>query len=303
MAKDHFVPRAYLRGFTAEYLGGSKGGQIVVYKPSSGASRRLSINEYVACEPEFYDNHPVDKEWSKTIEQKWPSVRQRLKDRQSDSALLDDLFWFVAAQYIRTHSFMHCIARQIAWEKAKRNPVKLEGEEGHGLILDMTDTADVMDAVQRLWPEGRRHIEQDYAWKVYHNSHSRLFLTSDDPCQGGDSQTASRGGVVMPLALDVALVGRLLSPGMKPTFGHSNASAEMVGKINRSTVRECRSFVYAHEETEELRSFVKKNHVKRDPQFSGRNFTNDPEPADPEKVAKIVKRLSELRRRDKRPSA
>src|ERR1051325_6765800 len=150
MAKDHFVPRAYLRGFTAEYLGGSKGGQIVVYKPSSGASRRLSINEYVACEPEFYDNHPVDKEWSKTIEQKWPSVRQRLKDRQSDSALLDDLFWFVAAQYIRTHSFMHCIARQIAWEKAKRNPVKLRSEEGHGLILDMTDTADVMEAVSLL---------------------------------------------------------------------------------------------------------------------------------------------------------
>jgi Protein of unknown function (DUF4238) len=297
MAKDHFVPRAYLRGFTAEYLSGSKGGEIVVYKPAFGTSRRLSINDYVACEPEFYDNHPVDKEWSQTIEQKWPSVRQRLKDRQSGSTLLDDLFWFVAAQYIRTHFFMHRIARRIAWEKAKRNPVKLEGEEGHGLILDMTDTEEVMDVVQRLWPEGRRHVERDYVWKVYHNSHSRLFLTSDDPCQGGDSL---RGEVAMPLALDMALVGRLLSPGQRPTFGHSNASIETVGKINRSTVRECRSFVYSHEETEELRHFVKKNYVKRDPLFSGRNFTNDPEPADPEKVAKLVKRLAELRSRDKR---
>ena len=302
MAKDHFVPRAYLRGFTAGYLSGNKGGEIIVYKPAFGTSRRLSINEYVACEPEFYDNHPVDKEWSKTIEQKWPGVRQRLKDRKSDSTLLDDLFWFVAAQYIRTHSFMHQVAHRLALEKAKRNPVRLPGQEGHGLILDMTDTQDVMDVVQGLWPECRRRLERGYVWKVYHNSHSRRFLTSDDPCQVGDSRSQS-SFVVMPLALDMTLVGRLLNSNEGPTFGHSNASIEIVGRINRCAVRECRLYVYAHEETDELRRFVKKNYVNRDPSFSGRNFTNDPEPADPEKVAKLVRRLEELRNRDKRTSA
>jgi hypothetical protein len=53
MAKDHFIPRAYLRGFTHEYLTGQKGRKLVVYNPSSGNSGSLSINEHVACEPEF----------------------------------------------------------------------------------------------------------------------------------------------------------------------------------------------------------------------------------------------------------
>jgi hypothetical protein len=71
MAKDHFIPKAYLRGFTREYLTGQKGGKLVVYNPSSGNSGMLSINKHVGCESEFYNNHPLDKKWSQTIERTW----------------------------------------------------------------------------------------------------------------------------------------------------------------------------------------------------------------------------------------
>ena len=97
-SKDHFVPKAYLRGFTQEYVSGEKGGVLIVYDTGLGWVHRLSINDYVACEPEFYDNHPIDKHWSQTIERCWPQVRTRLKNKETAPELLDQLFWFVAAQ-------------------------------------------------------------------------------------------------------------------------------------------------------------------------------------------------------------
>ena len=91
-ALDHFVPRAYLRGFTPEYLVGQKGGSIAVYSPAFGNSRILSLNKYVACEPEFYDNHPLDKHWSGTIEQRWSTIGAVLRDRSDDAETRDELF-------------------------------------------------------------------------------------------------------------------------------------------------------------------------------------------------------------------
>src|SRR3977135_1446395 len=99
MASDHFVPRAYLRGFTPEYLLGRKGGKVVVYNPRSGNSGMLSINKHVGCEPEFYNNHPLDKKWSQTIERTWGVVCDRLRPGDEATDLLEQLFWFVSAQF------------------------------------------------------------------------------------------------------------------------------------------------------------------------------------------------------------
>lgn len=291
MAKDHFIPRAYLRGFTEGYLTGEKGGELIVYSPSSGNAGKLSINDYVGCEPEFYNNHPVDKLWSQTIEQSWPSVRKSLKEQEADAALLDSLFWFVGAQFIRTHSFMNRVAHTVAVQNAKR--VNRGGKRG--MILNMTATTAVMDRVQSLWPHARLQLEKDYTWKVYHNSHSRLFLTSDNPCQGG---VAGNSGVIMPIALDMALVGRLLEPGEKPTFGHSKAAMEMVAKINRAVVRECNSHVYAHCETDDLRRFVKENYVRPDVMTGGRSFANNPDPLDDADIDRLFDHIEKLRRKD-----
>jgi hypothetical protein len=153
-----------------------------------------------------------------------------------------------------------------------------------------------MQYVQNRWPVARGALETDYIWKVYHNSLSRRFLTSDDPCQWNSATE----GVTISLALDMALVGRITEEGEKPSLVHASASAELVTTINRGVVRGCRSFVYAHQENQELCRFVKRNHVLPDPMFAGRSFTNDPEPMSNDEIAKLLKRFQELRNRDKR---
>jgi hypothetical protein len=292
VSKDHFVPKAYLRGFTPEYLIGGRGGAIVVYSSAFGTSRRLSMNDYVACEAEFYDNHPIDNHGSQTIEQKWPSVRDALKDRSVDAGVLDQLFWFVAAQVMRTHSYMNRVARFLALRGAKKIRVNNQGRERIGLFMNMADTTEVLDYVQARWPKARDALETDYTWTIYHNSYSRRFLTSDDPCQWNRKTEE----VMIPLALDMALVGRITEDGEEPTFRHSRASADLIAKVNRDIARGCDSFVYAHEETEELRRFVKRNYVQPDIMFGGRSFTNDPEPMSDEKIARLMKRFEKLRK-------
>jgi hypothetical protein len=97
----------------------------------------------------------------------------------------------------------------------------------------------------------------------------------------------------------MALVGRITEEGGRPSLVHANASEELVTKINRGVVRGCHSFVYGHEENQELCRFVKKNHVLPDPMFAGRSFTNDPEPVNDDEMAKLLKRFQEMRNRDK----
>jgi len=254
------------------------------------------MNIYVACEPEFYDHHPIDKHWSQTIEQVWPSVRAALKNRAIRGTELDHLFSFVAAQKLRTHSYMNVVAHELALRAAKKKRVVLEGREGTGVFLNMVDTGEVMDFIQAVWPKAREALETDYVWTVYHNSFQRLFLTGDDPCQWNPANEA----ITMPIALDMALLGRVIKDGEQPDLRHASATAELVTRVNREIVRGCHSFVYAHEETEELGRFVKKNYVQPDVMFGGRSFTNDPKPPmSDEEIALFVKRFEEMRKRDR----
>jgi hypothetical protein len=292
---DHFVPKAYLRGFTLEYLANKKAGELVVYDAASGKSRKVSINAHIACEPEFYNNHLLDKEWSRTIERTWPDVRSALRGRESAPELLEQLFRFVGAQYVRTATFMNGLSRSIMMQKAKRKPISFgfEGRQVTGLFLDMANTAEVMDGVQSVWPRICKLLQSDYAWTLYHSSGSQWFLTNDDPCQFAP-RTKS---ITMPLALDLALVGRVPNSGEGPSFDHSDASTDLIAEINRSIVRGCNSWVYAHEETEDLRCFIRENFVKRDILHSGRAFTNDRQPMDDVEVRKLLKTVEELRKK------
>jgi len=173
---------------------------------------------------------PLDKKWSETIERTWGNVRDRLKAGENAPELLDQLFWFVSAQFIRTHSFMSRVGRQISWEERKKSQVTLDGREG--IVMNVADTTSVMDRVQASWPTARDALETDYLWTVYHNHSERLFLTSDDPCQLDDRTQK----VVMPLALDLAITGRLVRDSEAPYVRHSDASAEVVRKINQGVV-------------------------------------------------------------------
>lgn len=298
MPSDHFIPRTYLRGFTREYLTEQRGGELVVYNPSSGNSHSLSINNHVACEPEFYNNHPLDREWSQTIERTWPDIRTRLKNGENTPELLDQLFWFVSAQFIRTESFMNRIAGQLAWQNRRESRVPLDQREVNAVFMNLVDTTSVMNQVQAAWPTARQALETDYVWTVYHNHSDRLFLTSDDPCQL-DDQTQK---VVMPLALDLAIEGRVIADDEEPHLGHSDAPRDVVRKINQGVVQECRLLVYSHEQSDGLRRFVMRHY--RPPSSPllgdlGRSFRNSPEPMTTEDMERFMERFNELRRRER----
>jgi hypothetical protein len=128
---------------------------------------------------------------------------------------------------------MSRVGRQIAWEERKKSQVTLDGREVSGIIMDVADTTSVMDRVQASWPTARDALETDYVWTVYHNHSERFFLTSDDPCQL-DQRTQK---VVMPLALDLAITGRLARDREAPYLRHTDASAEVVRKIKRRRKR------------------------------------------------------------------
>ncbi|HEX4086527.1 MAG TPA: DUF4238 domain-containing protein [Chthoniobacteraceae bacterium] len=293
--RDHFVPKAYLRGFTREYLTDERGGELFVYRSGNRIAKRLGINDYVACEPEFYDNHPIDKHWSQTIEQRWPKVRSALKEKDLSSEILDDLFWFVAAQFIRTHRVMDQIARHLSLKAAKRKRVMLDGREVDGLFVGMADTGEVMEYVAEAWPQGRLILEQDYSWTVHHNDRAFLFLTSDDPCQW----VLSTEAVIMPLALDMALVGEIIQPGERRDFRHTHARLEAIRRINRVTVQGCKSFVYSHEETPEIGRFIERNHVERDVTLGGRGFDNIGKSMTDEEIERIMRHFTALRERER----
>jgi hypothetical protein len=296
MANDHFIPRAYLRGFTHEYLTGQKGGKLVVYNSSSGNSGSLSINDHIACEPEFYNGHPLDKEWSRTIERTWGNVRDRVKAGANTPELLDQLFWFVSAQFIRTHTFMSRVARQIAWQDRKKSRVTLDGREVSGVFMNRASTASVLDEVRAFWPIARSALETDYVWIVYHNNSERCFLTSDNPCQL-DSQTQK---VMMPLALDLAIIGEVVGDNETPRLRHADATTEVIRQINHGVVRNCRSLVYSHEQSDDLRRFVRKHHVfDPSPLSMGRGFVNDPKPMTEEEMQRMMDRFNEIRRRER----
>jgi hypothetical protein len=210
---------------------------------------------------------------------------------------LDELFWFVSAQYVRTHSFMNYVAHRLSMVNRRVKKIPFEGKQKNVVSVGMAKTGDVLGEVQRFWPQLRKTLEERYSWTVYHNSHARLFLTSDDPCM----REPSTGDFMMPVALDMYLIGKTVPLNSAPAIlHHTNASMEMIKKMNQAAVKGCHSFVYSHEETKELSRFVKKHYVEHDVALGGRGFSNQPEPMTDEEVQRFLVRLETLRRNDNR---
>lgn len=191
---------------------------------------------------------------------------------------------------------MNRVARQVAWQNGRTSQVTLDQREVSGVFINMADTTSVMNEVQAAWPTAREALETGYAWTVYHNHSDRLFLTSDDPCQL-DNQTQK---VIMPLALDLAIEGRLVADGEEPYLRHCEASPEVIRKINQGVVRECGSWVYSHEQSDALRRFVMRHYrPSSSPLAMGRSFRNSPEPMTSEDIERMMDRFNELRRRER----
>jgi hypothetical protein len=224
------------------------------------------------------------------------NVRDGLKAGENAPELLDQLFWFASAQFIRTESFMTGVASQIALQERKKSRVTLDGREVSGIFMNMADTTSVMDRVRAAWPIAKGALETDYMWTVCHNHSERLFLTSDDPCQLDDRTQK----VVMPLALDLAIIGEVVADNETPSLRHADATEEVIRQINQGVVKNCRSLVYSHEQSDDLREFVMKHYVfDPNPLSAGRSFANDPRPMTEQDVQRLMDRINEIRGRER----
>jgi hypothetical protein len=293
MAKDHYIPRGYLRGFTREYLDDTKGGQIFVYPLSSGRYRSASINKHVGFEPNFYHNHPLDKAWQK-IEQQWPEIIRALQQSSTDRAIIGGVLSFVAIQFVRVPATMERISRQLAWANRKTVDIEFEGRKAKAAVMDMVKTSDVLDAISATLPRIKQSAENEYFWTCYHNPFRLRFITSDNPCY---YDSANRE-VFLPVTLDLGLSGKRITNGRKPGLEHDDASHETVRRFNRLTVKNAIRFVYSHASSERLRDVIKRHRIDRDtdPLSGGRSWTNEPTEAD---WIGVLKHVEELRRKDR----
>ncbi|MDZ4403174.1 DUF4238 domain-containing protein [Prosthecobacter sp.] len=290
MGKDHYVPKTYLRGFTPEYRRGRNGGELAVYRPGCKDGKKLSIKGYVACEPDFYGCHPLDKNWSTTIEDKWPGVRKGIKDGNIDTALLDNLFSFVSAQLLRTPSSMDRLARILNYENASVKEIEIEGRKSKALFMGYANTQDVLKHVEALWPEVRRDLEYSYQWTVLRATGTNAFLTSDNPCS-----MDSYGSILMPVALDLTLFGFRTASSAAP-MGHITVARETVDDVNERIVGACDSFIYSHELSDDVGSFVVQHYRAKDIMESGRAFKNGATSLSEEEMIHMVKRFEDLRK-------
>ena len=291
MARDHYIPRTYLRHFTKKYLSGERGGELAVYNLFNFRYRRASINVHIGFEEGFYANHAIDKRWQ-AEEMKWPRVVEKLQSRADDVAVISDLLRFAAIQVGRVPVNMERVAKAMAFQKARKVP--LPGQPGRaGMIVDMVSTAELLDAVD----EGNtRRIDlfgSFTSWTCHHSQTAELLFTSDNPCL----IVAETSSIYFPLSANLALIGHAVSERLlAPRLCHRNATPETVRKINALIVKGAKDFIYAADASAGLGKFIEK-HRKGIDRFAmaGRTFAGKVEPIEQSKFHDLLARVNKSR--------
>lgn len=272
MARDHFLPKTYLRHFTAGYLEGISDGRIEAYSVSFERHRSVSINKHVGFEHDLYAGHPLDKAWQ-TNEQRWPSVVEALRSADLRDEIISDLLTFTAIQFCRVPSSMEAVARQVAFSNRRVVQTELNGESVNAMMLDMVYTRQVLDQIERVLPSTISIAKTNYHWDIFCNQTDELFLTNDQPCMW-DRES---GGVVFPISLELALVGTYTeTPRQEASVKVKKAKPNIIRKINRETIRKANRLIFAPYITSDLLRFFRKAKKEKnlDPMNGGRSFSN-----------------------------
>lgn len=293
MARDHYLPRTYLRNFTPEYLTKKKGGIIEVYSLWSERHRRASISKHVGFEPDLYDNHPLDKAWQ-DVEQKWPETIAALQSHSTADATVETLLSFFTVQFVRVPAMMERVSRQLSLRNMKTVDIEFEGRKSRAAVMDTVKTSDVLDALAKMLPDIKQSATDEYVWTCYHNPLRLKFITCDNPCY----YNWTTGESFFPLALDMGLFGKLTDKGRKPSIRHRQISHDQIRKFNRLTIGNAKRFVYCHTSSRRLVEGIARHRSDTllDPMQGGRTFANEPTTGDP--IA-MFKHLEALRKRDR----
>jgi len=272
MARDHFIPKAYLRHFTSGYLRGVSEGKLYAYSVTFERYRLVSINKHVGFEHNLYAEHPLDRDWN-TYERSWPSVVDALRHRNHKAEIITDLLAFTAIQFCRVPAIMEVVAKRIAFANHRVIRTELDGKPVNGMLIKMVHTHQVLDFISDILPSIIDSARAEYHWEILHNTTIEHFLTNDQPCMWD----ISTGNVIFPISLDLALVGTYTEKrNISPSFKAIDATHDLVRQVNRSTVKNASRLIFSQHVTDELLRFFRENKKTPDlnPMSGGRSFSN-----------------------------
>jgi Protein of unknown function (DUF4238) len=173
--RHHYVPKAYLRPFCDET------GKVLVYRkddPSKAiplAPDNTAFHKYYYSQPtpEGGIEHNALEDCFSRIEEKWPTIVDRLHRRQDVNDSLEDVFQFMGLQRVRVP------ASRDATERIDAERIK-----GFEDILDHVEVPINPHQSIHAMPHVIRGISQVFSQigiGVLHNKTAVPFLTSDNP--------------------------------------------------------------------------------------------------------------------------
>lgn len=258
-----------------------------MYRISDGSSRGVSIEKHAACVEGFYNGHPIDKEWSSTVEARWPSTRQKIFEWSTTDQVAEELLKFLAVQVVRNRSYMNLVAADIAEAESSLRQIDVDGKIVRVKYVDYAKTSSVMDVVQRHAPTAEFVLRQSYNWVVLHAAPPTFFITGDEP-------TAQEKFVAcFPISSTMCLVGTLRETSSNSTIiSHKKASTVEVAIYNAMIVRNCTQHVYACEKSATLSEFVLKHNIPyRQPSALGSRFRNQLDPLPDTRMAEMLRAI------------
>lgn len=275
--RHHFIPIAYLNGFT------DNDGKVIAYRKDD-VSRPLRLKpSEIAFERYYYsqplpdggrDNNTLEDLFS-TIESAWPPMVQRMRERANINAELSTLFEFIGMMRVRVPAVRDMVEASLSETvMAELRLLDRFGElpsppDGLEDILSMIEVAiDPHQSIHAMIPlvQEFARIADRLGLQIVHNKTDVDFVTSDNPVIYFNPEVSEAG--ILPYTVDPEGPVELFLPIDRRTAlrGHSRnkwrfathgvehvelGSRDEVKRINRLVARFGYRFVFAADRAHE----------------------------------------------------
>lgn len=269
--RHHYVPKAYLKHFTAP------DGKLFVYRkdnptnPYRVTPENAALRRYYYSQPKEeggWDNNALEDHFS-TVEGQWPDVMDRVMARENLSACIEALYMFVALQRVRVpatrdmHELMRADAVMALARQLQASGKLPPTPPGHEDLLDKVNVSIDPHTSIRAIPDALKAVGMVLdllGLHVIENETALPFLTTDNPVIWYDPsipewsrlpyRVVPTGHIEMcfPLSPTRLLYG---STGMRENYATKGVtyskvtSVRVVKGINRSICRFGYEAVYA----------------------------------------------------------
>ncbi len=189
--RHHYIPKSYLKFFCNEE------GKVLIYrkdepeKPFAQSPDKFGFHKYYYSQPTpdgDKDHNSLENLFSDEVEGKWPTIAECLLKRQDVNDSLEDIFKFIALQYVRVPAVRDaCEARRAAdvmatarvLEKAGKLPPMPKGVELDQVEVSIDPHQSILAMVETLKRVGQ--VFDKIGIGALHNQTDLPFLTSDNP--------------------------------------------------------------------------------------------------------------------------